>query len=478
MKKVLLLLLASTLASASSLSKETISISGTVVTDKGIGIQGVVVNDGVNFTTTDKNGRWIIETDTTTSKFISISTPSGYKLPEKDGLAHFYKPIRDIYNKRSCQFVLERRKDNADNFRFIAISDPQVRDKREMKRWQDETVADLKHTIDSLRIGGEVVGMTLGDLVFDNMGLYDDYAESLRNSGATFFQTIGNHDFNKAYQDLHNMRRGSARYGEEYYYKFFGPTDYSFNIGKIHVISMKSINYVGKRKYIESFTDAQLAWLEKDLKYVEKGTTIFFNTHAAGWNIVCGDGNIINADKLEKIFKDYNVHFFCGHTHYFQNVIVNKNLYQHNIAAACGAWWAGNVGQCGAPNGYLIVDVNGDDVKWRYKPTGASVTKQMTLYAPGQFRRAKKYVVANVWDYDQNCKVSVEQDGKDMGAMESFESLDENYIRQQNSVNKDENNVPTAHLFRFLPSESAKEITVTFTNSFGEKYSEKMELKD
>ena len=136
------------------------------------------------------------------------------------------------------------------------------------------------------------------------------------------------------------------------------------------------------------------------------------------------------------------------------------------------------MGQCGAPNGYLIVDVNGDDVKWRYKPTGASVTKQMTLYAPGQFRRAKKYVVANVWDYDANCMVSVEQDGKDIGAMESFESLDENYIRQQNSVNKDENNVPTAHLFRFLPSESAKEITVTFTNSFGEKYSEKIRLKD
>lgn len=477
MKKTLLFLLAIALSSSSSMSKEAIRVSGTVVTDKGVGIPGVVVNDGVNFTRTDKSGRWVIETDTTVSKFVSISTPAEYYLPEKDGLALFYKPIRNIYKGEECKFVLRKRSANADNFRFLVISDPQVRDQKEMSRWQKETVVDIRHTIDSLSTDGEVLGMTLGDLVFDNMGLYGDYANSLKNSGATFFQTIGNHDLNKAYQDLHNMRRGTPRYGEEYYHKFFGPTDYSFNIGRIHVISMKSINYVGKRKYIESFTDAQLAWLENDLKYVPKGTTVFFNTHAAGWNKVCGDGNIVNADKLEKIFKDYNVHFFCGHTHYYQNIIVNEHLYQHNIAAACGAWWAGNVGQCGAPNGYLIVDVEGDNVKWHYKPTGASVEKQMVLYSPGQFRRARKYVVVNVWDFDDNCKVTVEQDGVEKGAMERFEALDENYIRQQNSVNKDENEVPTSHLFRFLPSESAKKVRVTFTNSFGEKYSQTIVLK-
>ncbi|MGN1155758.1 MAG: metallophosphoesterase N-terminal domain-containing protein, partial [Agathobacter sp.] len=72
MKKTLLFLLAIALSSSSSMSKERIRVSGTVVTDKGVGIPGVVVNDGVNFTVTDKSGRWVIETDTTVSKFVSI----------------------------------------------------------------------------------------------------------------------------------------------------------------------------------------------------------------------------------------------------------------------------------------------------------------------------------------------------------------------------------------------------------------------
>ena len=45
-------------------------------------------------------------------------------------------------------------------------------------------------------------------------------------------------------------------------------------------------------------------------------------------------------------------------------------IYEHNIGAACGAWWAGDVNRCGAPNGYLVVNVTGDDISWQYKATG------------------------------------------------------------------------------------------------------------
>ena len=58
-----------------------------------------------------------------------------------------------------------------------------------------------------------------------------------------------------------------------------------------------------------------------------------------------------------------------GHTHFFQNNEVTPTLYEHNIGAACGGWWAGWVNQCGAPNGYMVVDVDGDNVKWHYKAT-------------------------------------------------------------------------------------------------------------
>lgn len=36
----------------------------------------------------------------------------------------------------------------------------------------------------------------------------------------TTFQCIGNHDFDKRYQDLHNMTLGTPVYGEQYYHRF------------------------------------------------------------------------------------------------------------------------------------------------------------------------------------------------------------------------------------------------------------------
>jgi hypothetical protein len=476
MNRVIALLVYSTLSAASFAQQSMFQLQGQVRTDKGKGIQGVVVNDGMHFTTTDAQGRWKLQSDTCFSKFIAISTPEAYELNNDRGLPGFYIPVAKAVKQTSNDFVLKKRRSAVDRFTYIAISDPQVRNADEMSRWKNETIRDLRQTIDSLKTDGEIVGMTLGDLVFDVPQLFPEYAASCQNLGMVMFQTIGNHDFDQRYQDLHNMRSGSPVFAEHNYFRWFGPTDYSFNIGKVHVITMKNINYVGRKKYIEAITDQQLDWLEKDLSYVAKGSVVFLNMHAAAWNTEQGEGNIRNASDLKKILKDYRVHVFCGHTHYYQNVVVNDHLYQHNISAACGAWWAGNVGVSGAPNGYLIVRVNGEDVRWNYKPTGESVSNQMRLYAPGSFRRDRKSLVANVWDYDPSCSVTWSEDGVERGNMEQFVSTDEMYIRQENAAFRDVDERPTGHLFRCKPSAKAKEIMVTFTNRFGEQYKEILKL--
>lgn len=476
MKRFLFLALA--FASMSCLAQQTrFEVSGRVVNKQGKGIERVVVNDGVNFTTTDKDGKWTLSSDTLFSKFVSISTPAGYELPQKKGLAVFYIPMREAVKSSDNKFVLARRKNVANNFSYIAISDPQVLNEEEMSRWRNETVKDLRHVTDSLRKTREVVGMTLGDLVFDNMPLYKDYELSCQNLGLTMFQTIGNHDFDKKYQDLHNMRIGTPIYGEHFYHKYFGPTDYSFNIGKVHVITMKNINYVGGKRYLESVTDAQLAWLEKDLSYVPKGTTVFLNMHAAGWNKYDNTGNFKGANEVAKLLEGYEVHFFCGHTHFFQNIVVNPHFFQHNIGAACGSWWAGDLSVCGAPNGYLVVDVEGDDVKWHFKPTKGSFDQQFFTYLPGQFRTQVGMVVANVWDFDPACKVQYYEDGVLKGDMERFADIDDHYIYQQNRLGKKVSAERlTGHLFRFKPSKGTKSVTIEFTNHFGEKYAQTYQL--
>ena len=344
-----------------------------------------------------------------------------------------------------------------------------------MKRWRQETVPDLKETIDSLKQQREVVGMTLGDLVFDNMTLYDEYKVSLKNTGATFFQCIGNHDFDLRYQDLHNMAAGTPVYGEMMYNRYFGPTDYSFNIGKAHIVTMKNLNYVGGTKYIECMTGDQIAWLKKDLSYVPKGSLVILNMHAAAWNRVANGGNVRNAAELKDALKDYNVHVFCGHTHFCQNNEVAPNLYEHNIGAACGAWWAGWVNQCGAPNGYMVVDVDGNELKWHYKATRRDFSYQFRLYGKGDFLTQSSFVVANIWDWDSACRVVWYQNGQLMGDMEQFTDADETIAAMKK---KRSDAVKTAHLFRAMPSDKAREVKVEFTNRFGEVYVQTIRLKD
>ena len=342
-----------------------------------------------------------------------------------------------------------------------------------MKRWRQETVPDLKEVIDSLKQSREVVAMTLGDLVWDNMPLFDEYRESVKNTGAVFFQCIGNHDFDKQYQDLHNMAKGTPVYGEMVYGRYFGPTDYSFNIGKAHVVTMKDINYVGGKQYVESLTGQQLEWLKNDLNYVPKGSLVILNLHAPVWNKVSPGGNVRNANALKEVLKDYRVHVFSGHTHFFQNNEVTPTLYEHNIGAACGGWWSGWVNQCGAPNGYMVVDVDGTDVKWHYKATRRNFAYQFRVYKKGEFTAQSSFVVANVWDWDSACRVVWYQDGKPMGDMEQFIGSDEERASQ---LKKRSDAEPTAHLFRAMPSDGAKQIKIEFTNRFGEVYTQTINL--
>lgn len=449
--------------------------SGKVVDQSGKGIPEVVVNNGSQFVKTDANGAWALPTDTVVGKFVSISTPANYQLPQTDGLASdFYISVGELAAKANKHdFVLQKRAQVSDQFYFIAVSDPQIRNEREMKRWRQESVPDIIQTIDSLKQKREVVGMTLGDLVFDNMPLYDEYKTSLKHTGATFFQCIGNHDFDQDYQDLHNMEAGTADYGERLYGHYFGPTDYSFNIGKVHIITMKNLNYVGRKRYIESMTGQQIAWLKNDLSYVPKGSLVILNMHASGWNVVSNANNMCNAADLEDALKDYQVHVFCGHTHFHQNSEVNDHLYEHNIGAACGAWWSGWVNRCGAPNGYMVVEVNDSQLKWHYKGTRRDFSYQFNLYGKGTFQSQGSFVVANVWDWDKACRVMWYQDGKAMGEMEQFIDVDltDAVLKEHSSMA-----AKTNHLFRALPTDGAKEIKVEFINRFGEVYTQTIRL--
>lgn len=116
-------------------------------------------------------------------------------------------------------------------------------------------------------------------------------------------------------------------------------------------------------------------------------------------------------EQLFEILKDYKTHIFVGHTHFYENRIVTPVIYEHNIGAACGAWWAGHVNRCGAPNGYLVVNVTGVTFPGSIRLPVVHSVNQFRVYKPGEFQSQPKYLVVNVWDYDPAWKLSYYEDG-------------------------------------------------------------------
>ena len=65
-------------------------IKGTVKDTDGNPVSGVIVSDGLNTVQTDKKGRFEMDTDND-SRFVFISTPSGYVSTTLKGRTLFYK---------------------------------------------------------------------------------------------------------------------------------------------------------------------------------------------------------------------------------------------------------------------------------------------------------------------------------------------------------------------------------------------------
>ena len=471
---LLLILSAGSVNAANQPVKKVITVKGVVTDLQKHPVVAVVVTDGVHFTQTDQKGRYQLLSDPYQSKFVYLSVPADYKtMVEKALPIGYYARINVKKRKNRCDFKLLKRAHPSDRFTFIAISDPQFKNEQQLERFHHETVADLKETLKQLP-SQDVYGMALGDIVWDAMPLFLPYKETISDLGLTMYHTIGNHDFDLQYPAL-SRSENKDEYGEHLFNDSFGPTDYSFNVGKVHVISMKDIDYEGQKKYVEEFTPEQLEWLKKDLSYVEPGSTVFLNLHAPAYNCSTTKGNLRNADQLFDILKKYKVHIFDGHTHYYENRVVSPDIYEHNIGAACGAWWAGDVNRCGAPNGYLVVRVDGDQVSWQYKATGRSFDDQFRIYKPGEFESQPKFLVVNLWDYDPAWKLSYYEDGLEKtGVLEKFSDEDQSYITMKRG---EKTGYHTMHLFRVRPTEKAKSVRIVATNRFGQTFSQTVSLK-
>jgi hypothetical protein len=217
------------------------TLYGLVTDTSGNPIPGVVVSDGYGCVTTDANGVYQMERYKK-ARFVHYSTPAGYAInTSADNYPLFYAEIvhKNIADRHD--FVLTPLPAPESDFTLVCIADPQCATTAEISRYVNETIPDVEATVDAYKAKGTpVYGITLGDIVFDTPDLWSNMKESMANRNLPVFQTIGNHD--------HLQTETSDDNAAANFETQFGPRNYSFNRGDVHIVSMDNVLYEGKKK--------------------------------------------------------------------------------------------------------------------------------------------------------------------------------------------------------------------------------------
>ena len=393
---------------------------GIVKDTNGKPISGAVVTNGEMCVQTDANGYYEMDINLEETKFVYVSIPSGYKAKNNaNGLPQFYYTVTSSDRKLgycSANFTFEPISGDPNRYTLLIGADLQPRAKTtEYDRIAFHSLDVAEDFYRDIREKGasitdrEVYGMILGDIVHENMSLFANYITGVKSLNFQMFNVIGNHDHDySASTDVE-----AARKFEEY----FGPSYYSFNIGKLHYVVLDNIimavenGKVQKNGYAYGLTDREWAWLKNDLKYVDKSTTLMVASHCPMFKKDSASTEFQDQSEhgsdYANLLKQYSkVHAWAGHTHrsFFYNYSSSlfsslKNIEVHTLARSTGELWTNEYNAYGTPRGYTVVEVDGDDVSWYFKPT----TYQQAKYIGNDYKTVGQPTYAlRQWDYDSN----------------------------------------------------------------------------
>lgn len=446
------------------------------VTDGKNPIEGAVVSDGFTVTTTDAQGVYQMRVKKSTP-FVFVSVPADCEIPVENGMPKIYKKIalgdNDVVQR---SFTLERTS-KKERFTLLALADVQIGRDDEVVMLEKEVLPLLVPYVQQL--DKPVYGISLGDLVWDNMPFHSVYKEQIRKIGVPVFQVIGNHDHDKAI--------GMDTEADHSFRAAFGPTYYSYNIGDCHFVVLDDVLYTGSSNYTAEITEAQMAWLEQDLKHVPKDKLIIIGVHIATSRRNRPTSHIANYRELYALLDGYNVRILSGHSHNNYTTTISETIEENTLGAVMGAYWNGEeLCNDGSPRGYAVYEIEGNRIaNWYYKGTAYPKEYQMYLYGPGQAvsEQYRDGLIFNIFNWHSTWTVEVREDDAAWTTLPSGSNLKYEMDRRAYDFmygdTKPEHR-PTAepetnndHMFYYEPSSATwSEVTVKASDPYGNVYTE------
>ncbi|MCW3475586.1 calcineurin-like phosphoesterase C-terminal domain-containing protein [Limobrevibacterium gyesilva] len=389
------------------------------------GVPGVMVSNGRDVVKTDADGRWALPVADGDSLF--VIKPSGWMTPvDAAGLPRFayvHAPVGtpaalDLRFPglaptgplpESIDFPL-RRQDEATRFDAVLFADPQPESLVELGYVRDDVVAQLG----ALPASGvtPAFGITVGDLMFDDLSLYERHNRIVGTIGLPWYNCPGNHDM--------NLEAPDNRHSRETFKRVFGTRYHAFQYGGATVFVLDNVEYLGadaakpgkSGAYRGLFGPRQLAFVRNVLAQVPTDSLVVFTFHIP-LRTLSGTDPIFAAVDAQAFLEAISTHphsvSFSGHTHtnehwYFgaSDGFAGGTHHHHVLAAVSGSWWSGPADARGipaaleidgSPNGFHILSVDGTRCATTLVPAHEPQRGQMRIVLDSQFHGGAREVM-------------------------------------------------------------------------------------
>jgi hypothetical protein len=369
------------------------------------GIGSVLVSNGSEVVATDEQGAYQLPVGE--DSMIFVIQPKGWQVAVDPGfLPRFYynhkpkgSPEALSYPglaptgplPRSIDFPLYPWQE-FQRFSFFVFGDPQPYSLEEVEFFRRDIIEEAR------QLEEPVAGVSLGDIVGDDLSLFEPVNAAIAAMQRPWWHVQGNHDLNFDVEE--------REFIDETFERNYGPSTYAFEIGEVVFIVLNNVLYPNthtSHAYTGGFSAKQLRFVEQLLKHVSPNRLVVSMMHIPLFDESYGDTFV--DEHREAFFKLFERHphtlSLSAHTHtqnhfYFDAVHHGwphreAPHHHYNVGTTSGSWWAGDLDERGipsttmrdgVPNGYAILHFDGNQYRCDWQVANGPEAEVMRLHAP------------------------------------------------------------------------------------------------
>ncbi len=370
-------------------------------------LPGVRISNGERIVRTDASGRWSLPESE--GRTIFMIKPAGYDAAtRRDGLPDIWMHVQSqagpalkyggipVAAEACRDFALRPARASRGDLDVLVFADSQTGSVKQIDYYWRDIVQPLVAT------HGARLGMTLGDIVNDDLSLYPQLLRTTMSLGIPWMHVPGNHDLDfDAASDEDSLRT---------YRQHLGPDTYAWEEARMVFVGLDDVIYRPGQKpaYIGGLREDQFAFLQAYLPTVPRDRLLVLGVHMPLFAEHPAQLAFRRADRdrLFALLKDFpNVLILSGHNHtqrHWRHTAEDgwhgaTPLHEYNVGAACGAFWSGvkdadgipdSTMADGTPNGHARLKVKpGGQYALSWHPARATDDRGIAVHAPRVLRQ-------------------------------------------------------------------------------------------